>query len=453
MVLAFVVPWLSSIVTSAAMCCCSVATREILKSSARVAYSLLFMFSMLFAWMLRDFAKPVLSHIPWIIRQFGKDGEQPPDEWFGEQAVFRLSLGNFMLFSGAAIVMAFPAPVRFKDDWRDVYIHHGGYLVKALLWLVCNIVPFFFSNGVVTVYAAISKVVSPLFLAIQTLIIIDATHTWNDAWVSEGDEDDRYLYALLIATVGSYAGTLTIIILSYVWFSPSDSTIDCSFNMSLVTIGLIACMVLSLLTLHPKVRDANPGASVFVSSSISLYVAYLGFSALQSEPRDYECNMLGQRLNAASGTTLAMGMVLTLASTIWAAFRAGSNTHTFSTEEELLLDEVETTVDTEMTSAGADSLSPPGGDFSMSRGASDHNIKNADRDLVTYNYVQFYMMFALASMYTGMLMTGWGSGTIQKDMIDVGWTSVYVKAAAQWMAAGLYIWTLIAPVILPDRVF
>ena len=52
-----------------------------------------------------------------------------------------------------------------------------------------------------------------------------------------------------------------------------------------------------------------------------------------------------------------------------------------------------------------------------------------------------------------MLMTGWGSGTIQKDMIDVGWTSVYVKTAAQWVAAALYIWTLIAPILLPDRQF
>jgi len=54
----------SSAVTSCAWCCCSMATREILKSSARVAYSVLFMFSMVFAWMLRDFAKPVISRIP-----------------------------------------------------------------------------------------------------------------------------------------------------------------------------------------------------------------------------------------------------------------------------------------------------------------------------------------------------------------------------------------------------
>lgn len=449
MVLAIVAPWLASITTSCAWCCCSLATREILKSSARVAYSLLFMFSMVFAWMLRDFAKPVLVHIPWIIKQFGKD-EQPPDEWFGEQAVFRLSLGNCMLFSGLAMVMSLPAPVKYKDDWRDRYIHHGGYIVKILLWFVCNIIPFFFSNGVVAAYASVSKVVSPLFLAIQTLIIIDLTQEWNDSWVEEGYEDQRYLYALLVGTLGGYTGAFVLIGLSYIWFSPSGADLDCSFNMSLITLGLLLCVVLSLATLHPRVKEANPGASVFVSSSMVFYVSYLGFSALQSEPRDYECNVLGQRLNAASSTTLALGMVLTLASTIWAAFRAGSNTHTFSTEE-TLLDDVDTTVDTEMTSVQQETgMTREQAPYASRAGT---NSVTAIRDPVTYNYVQFYTIFALASMYTGMLMTGWGSGMIQKDMIDVGWTSVYVKTAAQWAAAALYMWTLVAPILLPDRQF
>ncbi len=46
---------------------------------------------------------------------------------------------------------------------------------------------------------------------------------------------------------------------------------------------------------------------------VALYCCYLAYSALQSEPHDYVCNGLGQRLNAASGTTLAVGMALALA--------------------------------------------------------------------------------------------------------------------------------------------
>ena len=51
----------------------------------------------------------------------------PPDIWWGEQAVLRLSMGNFLLFVTLAVVMSFPAPVLTRDDWRDAKLHHGGY--------------------------------------------------------------------------------------------------------------------------------------------------------------------------------------------------------------------------------------------------------------------------------------------------------------------------------------
>ena len=49
----------------------------------------------------------------------------------------------------------------------------------------------------------------------------------------------------------------------------------------------------------------------------------------QSEPRDYVCNALGARMSAASATTLTIGVLLTLVSVVYSAFRAGSNTQTF----------------------------------------------------------------------------------------------------------------------------
>ena len=56
-----------------------------------------------------------------------------------------------------------------------------------------------------------------------------------------------------------------------------------------------------------------PNGSLFPASVVSLYCCYLAYSALQSEPHDYACNGLGARLNAASGSTLALGMGITLA--------------------------------------------------------------------------------------------------------------------------------------------
>ena len=46
------------------------------------------------------------------------------------------------------------------------------------------------------------------------------------------------------------------------------------------------------------------------------------------------CNGLGQRLNAASASTLACGMFLTLLSVVYSALRAGSNTALFGFGED-----------------------------------------------------------------------------------------------------------------------
>jgi serine incorporator 1/3 len=71
------------------------ATKEVLRHSARMAFSVLFSFSLLLAWILRDFAKPLLEKIPWIVKE-ATGGKMPSDEWFGQQAVYRVSLGNFV---------------------------------------------------------------------------------------------------------------------------------------------------------------------------------------------------------------------------------------------------------------------------------------------------------------------------------------------------------------------
>jgi len=72
---------------------------------------------------------------------------------------------------------------------------------------------------------------------------------------------------------------------------------------------------------------------------------------------------------------------------------------------------------------------------------------------VSYNYSFFHLIFALASMYIAMLLTGWGAVAQEKDRLDVGWTSVWVKIGAEWVTGLLYCWTLVAPTFFPDREF
>lgn len=76
---------------------------------------------------------------------------------------------------------------------------------------------------------------------------------------------------------------------------------------------------------HVQARNG----SLFPAAVLTLYCTYLAYSSLVSEPHDYVCNGLGHRLNAASASTLAAGMLLTLLSVVYSALRAGSNTALF----------------------------------------------------------------------------------------------------------------------------
>lgn len=391
---------------------------------------------MVLAWVLRDFAKPLIQKIPWIVHQ--ATGEIS-DKWYGQQAVYRLSMGNFMFF---ALMSAVLVGVKYKSDKRDQYLHHGGWLVKLALWLAFCILPFFFPVGLVNAYSWLARFGSGLFMVVQMIILLDMTQNWNDDWVSK--EDERFLYALLAVTIGAFAGAIALIAVSFYWFNPSGAG-DCSFNIFVMAVTILLTLAVSLGSLHPQAQNG----SLFPSAVVSLYCSYLCYSALQSEPHSYQCNGLGKHFTAASGSTLAVGMVIAIVSVVYSALRAGSNNRTFMAAREEAVEEGLLETETDGTSAGLDG-EPTG--QSMARGRQEGKAMD-EFELVTYSYSFFHLIFALASMYIAMLMTGWGTGAEERDLIDVGWTSVWVKVIAQWMTVAVYAWTMAAPLLFPDRDF
>ena len=57
-------------------------------------------------------------------------------------------------------------------------------------------------------------------------------------------------------------------------------------------------------------------------------------------------------------------------------------------------------------------------------------------------------------MQSAMLPVGWARSTKDtQELIDVGWTSVWVHICTQWITAGLYVWILLVPIIFPDNEF
>lgn len=89
----------------------------------------------------------------------------------------------------------------------------------------------------------------------------------------------------------------------------------------------------------------------------------------------------------------------------------------------------------------------------VEEGKNKEDKKEAEARPVTYSYCFFHLIFAFASMYSGMLLSDWTSSSDSSDLVDVGWTSVWVRICTEWVTAGLYMWTLVAPLIFPDRQF
>lgn len=83
----------------------------------------------------------------------------------------------------------------------------------------------------------------------------------------------------------------------------------------------------------------------------------------------------------------------------------------------------------------------------------------SDEETLNHRKIEgfFHFVMMLASMYIAMLLTNWApsdsESTSSSTDIDMGWPSVWVKITSQWVMMVLYVWTLIAPLVFPDRKF
>ncbi|KDP40096.1 hypothetical protein JCGZ_02094 [Jatropha curcas] len=395
---------------------CSSVASGISKKSARLGYCGLFGLSLIVSWILREVGAPLLKKLPWI-----NSSDTHSEEWFQIQAVLRVSLGNFLFFAIFALIMI---GVKDQNDKRDSW-HHGGWIAKMVIWLLLVVLMFFMPNVIISIYGIASKFGAGLFLLFQVIILLDFTHSWNDAWV-EKDEQKWYI-ALLAVSIVCYLAAFTFSGILFLWFNPSGH--DCGLNIFFIVMTMILAFVFAIIALHPTVNGSLLPASV-----ISVYCAYVCYTGLSSEPLDYACNGLHKSTKAVSTSTLVLGVLTTVLSVLYSAVRAGSSTTFLSPP----------------SSPKASDAKKPLLEEQLEEGKEK---KEKEAKPVSYSYTFFHLIFALASMYSAMLLSGWTNSSENSDLIDVGWISVWVRICTEWVTAGLYVWTLVAPVILPDREF
>lgn len=411
---------------------CGAVGKAISAISARAVYTVLFLLTTVLAVVMRDYAEPMMRKIPWI----ATFDFQPSPEWFGAQSVYRISLGSFMFFGCLSLMLV---NVKTRADPRDRHIHHGGWGLKFAVWAVCNVVPFFLPNDFVDAYTWIARLGSGLFLIVQMVILLDFAFFWNESWVAR--EHPGWIVGLLVSTVTLYSGSITLIVFLYKWFNPAGE--ECGRNVWIITTALLVCVAFTAISVSPIAKEG----SLLPSAVITAYCVYVCYSALASEPSDYACNPHAAHHQAKP--TMVASMVLTLLSVTYSALRAGSSDFFGGVAD----GDADAASDFALLS-GAEMRGGDAGDCGNDSDDEGVTSKVYPSGPVSYSYSFFHFIFALASMYLAMVMTGWGTRNVEDaEEVDVGWASVAVKMASLWITAALYTWSLIAPVMLPGRDF
>ncbi|KDO54164.1 hypothetical protein CISIN_1g0159802mg [Citrus sinensis] len=284
-----------------------------------------------------------------------------------------------------------------KDCPLDCLDNHpisSSFFLYSTLWGDCS-----FWCRVSLIPIMFSCLRNMVFLLIQLISVISFITWLNDCCLSEKNAERCHIHVMLIATV-AYIICIVGIIMMYIWYTPDPT---CLLNIFFITWTLVLLQLMTSVSLHPKINSGflAPGL-------MGLYIIFLCWCAIRSEPAGETCNRKAEASNKTDWLTI-ISFVVALLAIVIATFSTGIDSQCFQLRK---------------------SESPA-------------------EDDVPYGYGFFHFVFATGAMYFAMLLIGWNTHhTIRKWTIDVGWTSTWVRIVNEWLAVCVYLWMLVAPVIL-----
>jgi len=174
------------------------------------------------------------------------------------------------------------------------------------------------------------------------------------------------------------------------------------------------------------------------SAVVSAYSAYLVYTAVSKNPNE-ACN---PAVNDVNILNIVIGVVFTLASILWAGWSSTAGNKLASSGD------IESN-DAYVNSGEARSSNVQGVVLNGNANEEDdENLQGASTWMIN-------IILALISCWFGMALTSWGSISSGGTVVNptVGKVSMWMIMAWQWLALCLYLWTLVAPKIFPDRDF
>ncbi|KKK15231.1 membrane protein [Aspergillus ochraceoroseus] len=439
--------------------CCGAATCS--AYATRIAYAFILLINSIVSWiMLTPWALKKLQHLTLDYMEIKCDGK----ECYGWVAVHRINFGLGLFHLVLAVLLL---GVRSSKDSRAV-LQNGFWGPKVILWLLFVVMSFFIPESFFFVYGHyIAFICAMLFLLLGLILLVDLAHSWAELCLRKIEDNDSRLWrGLLIgSTLSMYLSSIAMTVLMYVFFARGG----CSMNQAAITINLVVFLIISVVSVQPAVQEHNPRAGLAQAAMVAAYCTYLTLSAVSMEPDDNQCNPL-IRARGTRTATIVLGAIVTMATIAYTTTRAATqgfalgskgghnysqlesdyNEHSLVTQQPSTRREMRA----EALRAAVASGSLPASALDDSDDEFDDDDTNDDeRGSTQYNYSLFHIIFFLATTWVATLLTQNLDPEAVDDFAPVGrtyWAS-WVKIISAWVCYAIYLWTLIAPILLPDR--
>ncbi|CAH0600283.1 unnamed protein product [Chrysodeixis includens] len=436
--------------SAACSLCCSACPSCANSTSTRLMYAVMLLLVMIAACVtlapgLHDEMKKVpfcKNSTQYIPGEFKVDCDQA----VGYLAVYRICFAACLFFVLMALITI---GVKSSKDPR-AGIQNGFWGIKYLLVIGGIIGAFFIPEGqFASTWMVFGMIGGFCFIVIQLILIIDFAHSWAERWVSNYEESQSRTWyaALLLAMLTCYALAITGVVLLYVYYTKASG---CDLSKFFISFNLILVVLASGISILPSVQEHQPRSGLLQSAVVSLYVMYLTWSALSNA--DKACN----GINGSNEETKEdiywssfdkqsiIGLVIWVCSVLYSSIRTASSSSKITMSDHILAKD---------GSGGQGGLiaNEEGADGGEAGRGQETKVFDNEGDGVAYSWTFFHVVFALATLYIMMTLTNWYNPSSQLSKENVA--SMWIKITSSWLCVGLYVWTLVAPAVFPDREF
>lgn len=432
--------------------------------ATRIAYALILLVNSIISWlMLTPWALNKLQHFTFDYVEITCAGK----ECFGFVAVHRMNFALGIFHATMAILLL---GVRSTKNGRAP-IQNGFWGPKIIAWIALVVVSFLIPDSFFIAWGNYFALVGAiLFLLLGLILLVDLAHTWAEYCLEkvEEHESNTWRTVLIGSTMLMYLASFAMTIVMYVFFARSG----CSMNQAAITVNILLVFIISFVSIYPAVQESNPRAGLAQSAMVAVYCTYLTMSAVGMEPDDRHCNPL-VRARGTRKASIVIGAIVTFLTVAYTTTRAatyglalGGKGNQYAQlaiedQEHGMIDQQpgnRKAMRAEALRAAVESGSLPASaldDDDDSDGEDDaKNPRDDERDSTQYNYSVFHTIFLLATTWVATLLTmNLGDHDKEQDFIPVGrtyWAS-WAKIISAWVCYGIYAWSLVAPMVMPDR--